>query len=159
ITGAYDHLLVDEYQDINPGQFALIDRFVRDGIRLWAVGDDDQTLYAFRASDVRYVLEFQRQYRDAKIHRLDRNYRSCADIIATAKRLIRHNRNRFDKDYQPTINQPGGVVIRGYATAEIEARQVALAVRNLMQQGLAAQQMAILYRTGAIGLPLQTALK
>jgi DNA helicase II / ATP-dependent DNA helicase PcrA len=58
ITGAYDHVLVDEYQDVNPGQIALIDHFVNDGVGLWAVGDDDQTLYSFRASDIRHILEF-----------------------------------------------------------------------------------------------------
>src|SRR5271165_4166816 len=67
ITGAYDHLLVD------------------DGARLWAVGDDDQTLYAFRASDVRYILGFTKNYPTAEIHTLDRNYRSCPDIVLAAK--------------------------------------------------------------------------
>ena len=91
ITSAYDHVLLDEYQDINPGQVGLIDHFVNDGVRLWAVGDDDQTLYAFRASDVRYILEFTKKYLAATVHVLDRNYRSCPDIVLAAKRLIRHN--------------------------------------------------------------------
>jgi superfamily I DNA/RNA helicase len=99
ITSAYDHVLVDEYQDVNPGQVGLIDHFVNDGVRLWAVGDDDRTLYAFRASDVRYILEFTKKFPAADIHALDRNYRSCSDIVSAAKRLIRHNRLRFDKDY------------------------------------------------------------
>jgi DNA helicase-2/ATP-dependent DNA helicase PcrA len=159
ITGAFDHLLVDEYQDVNPGQIALIDQFVDDGVKLWAVGDDDQTLYAFRASDVRYILEFTKKYPDAKVHLLDRNYRSSPDIVLAAKRLIRGNRRRVDKDYQPTSAEPGELVIRGYSTPEIEARQVALGVAELIGQGSAPQQIAILYRAGAIGLPLQTALQ
>jgi UvrD/REP helicase N-terminal domain len=68
--------LVDEYQDVNPGQVKLIEHFVNDGVKLWVVGDDDQTLYAFRASDVRYVLEFTTTHPKAEIHVLDRNYRS-----------------------------------------------------------------------------------
>jgi superfamily I DNA/RNA helicase len=96
-------VLVDEYQDVNPGQVGLIDHFVNDGVRLWAVGDDDQTLYAFRASDVRYILEFTKKYLAATVHVLDRNYRSCPNIVLAAKRLIRHNRIRSDKDYQPAL--------------------------------------------------------
>jgi len=75
ITSAYDHMLVDEYQDVNPGQVGLIDHFVNDGARLWAVGDEDQTLYAFRASDVRYILEFTKKYLAGTVHVLYRNYR------------------------------------------------------------------------------------
>src|ERR1700694_5144705 len=78
ITGAYAHVLVDEYQDINPGQVELIDRFVAAGVRLWAVGDDDQTLYAFRAADVRFILDFPRKHRGAHVHVLDRTYRWAA---------------------------------------------------------------------------------
>jgi len=159
ITSAYDHVLVDEYQDVNPGQIGLIDHFVNDRVRLWAVGDDDQTLYAFRASDVRYILEFTRKFPAAAIHALDRNYRSCPDIVLAAKRLIRHNRLRFDKDYQPTLTEPGELVIRGYSSPEIEARQVGRAIAELIHRGCAAQEIAVLYRAGTVGLPLQTVLK
>jgi ATP-dependent DNA helicase UvrD/PcrA len=128
ITGAYDHVLVDEYQDINPGQVELTDRFVTAGVNLWAVGDDDQTLYAFRAADVRFILDFPRRYRDVQVHILDRNYRSAPQIVAAAKRLIGHNRARCEKDCKPVTEDAGEMVIRGYRTAEIEARQVAKGV-------------------------------
>ena len=68
ITGAFDHMLVDEYQDVNPGQLELIAHFVAAGVKLWAVGDDDQTLYAFRASDIRTILDFGRHHPGARIH-------------------------------------------------------------------------------------------
>jgi DNA helicase-2/ATP-dependent DNA helicase PcrA len=159
ITSAFDHVLVDEYQDVNPGQVGLIDHFVNDGVRLWAVGDDDQTLYAFRASDVRYILEFTKKYLAATVHALDRNYRSCSNIVLAAKRLIRHNRTRFDKDYHPALAEPGQLVIRGYSSPEVEARQVARAIAELIPSGCVAQEIAVLYRAGAIGVPLQTVLK
>src|SRR6516164_3816602 len=133
ITGAYDHLLVDEYQDINPGQIELIDRFVQAGLHLWAVGDDDQTLYAFRAADVRYTLDFPHKYRGAHVHVLDRNYRSAARIVAAAKQLIANNHARRHKDYQPVIADAGEIVIRGYSSPEIEARQVARGVVKLLK--------------------------
>jgi DNA helicase-2/ATP-dependent DNA helicase PcrA len=159
ITGAYDHVLVDEYQDVNPGQIALLDQFVRDGVGLWAVGDDDQTLYAFRASDVRYILEFVTTHPEAQAHVLDRNYRSSPEIVLAAKRLIRHNKKRVDKDYQPTVTEPGDVVIRGYASPDIEARQVTLAIVELIKGGVAPNEIAVLYRSGAIGLRFQAVLK
>jgi DNA helicase-2/ATP-dependent DNA helicase PcrA len=159
ITGAYDHVLVDEYQDVNPGQVRLLDHFVAAGAGLWAVGDDDQTLYAFRAADVRFILDFPQKYRGAQVHILDRNYRSAAPIVAAAKRLIAHNRSRRAKDYQAVRPDAGEIVIRGYPTPQIEARQVAKGVANLLKRGLDPRQVAVLYRTSSAGLPLQPALQ
>jgi DNA helicase-2/ATP-dependent DNA helicase PcrA len=159
ITGAYDHMLVDEYQDVNPGQIKLIDHFIDDAVGLWAVGDDDQTLYSFRASDIRHCLDFSARYPAAVTHVLDRNYRSSPEIVHAAKRLIRHNRARAEKDYQPIVAARGEVVIRGYPSPEIEARQVAGAAAELLRRGSPAESIAILYRTATLGLPLQGILK
>jgi DNA helicase II / ATP-dependent DNA helicase PcrA len=159
MTGAYDHVLVDEYQDVNPGQVGLIDRFVQAGVNLWVVGDDDQTLYAFRAADVRFILDFPRKHQGARVHVLDRNYRSAAQIVAAARRLIANNRARRDKNYRPVLDTAGEIVIRGYRTPEIEARQVAKAVAKVIEHGRAPQEIAVLYRTGTIGLALQLALQ
>jgi DNA helicase-2/ATP-dependent DNA helicase PcrA len=159
ITGAYDHVLVDEYQDINPGQIKLVDRFLASGVKLWAVGDDDQTLYAFRAADVRFILDFAHKYRDVEVHVIDRNYRSATQIVAAAGRLIGHNRTRYEKDCKPVTTDAGEMVIRGYRTAEIEARQVAKGVAHLLGRGYSPRQIAVLYRTGAVGLALQPALQ
>lgn len=158
ITGAYDHVLVDEYQDVNPGQIALIDHFVNDGVGLWAVGDDDQTLYSFRASDIRHILEFTTRYPAAATHVLNRNYRSSSEIVLAAKRLVRCNRARIDKDYQPVVAMPGELVIRGYPSPDIEARQVVGAVAELIKGAGAVESIAILYRTAAIGLLFQSRL-
>jgi DNA helicase-2/ATP-dependent DNA helicase PcrA len=77
-------VLVDEYQDVNPGQIKLIEHFVSDGVKLWVVGDDDQTLYAFRASDVRYVLQVTTAHPKAVTHGLERSYRACARSVRAA---------------------------------------------------------------------------
>ena len=159
ITGSYDHVLVDEYQDVNPGQLKLLDHFVRAGAGLWAVGDDDQTLYSFRASDVRNIIEFKRRHANAMVHVLDRNYRSASELVWAARRLIRNNKARVDKDYAPVIDTPGEIVIRGYANPDIEARQVALAIAELIKAGALPGSIAVLYRTSAIGLPFQSILK
>jgi DNA helicase-2/ATP-dependent DNA helicase PcrA len=159
MTGAHDHVLVDEYQDINPGQIALMDRFVNAGVNLWAVGDDDQTLYAFRAADVRFILDFPRKYRDVQVHLIDRNYRSAMQIVAAANRLIGHNRVRNPKACKPVTAEAGEIVIRGYGTAEIEAQQAAKGVARLLASGHSPKQVAVLYRTGTVGLALQPALQ
>jgi DNA helicase-2/ATP-dependent DNA helicase PcrA len=159
ITGAYDHVLVDEYQDVNPGQVQLLDHFVKAGVNIWVVGDDDQTLYAFRAADVRFIMEFPRKYARAQVHLLDRNYRSAARIVGAARRLIANNRTRCNKDNRPVVDDPGEIVIRGYGSAEIEARQVARGVAELLERGHAPQQIAVLYRTGTVGFAFQPALK
>src|SRR5215467_9196306 len=85
--------------------------------------------------------------------------RAGAAIVDAAKALIRHNRTRVDKDYRPVLTEPGEIVIRGYSSPEIEARQVAAAIAELLGQGEAPGQITILYRAGAIGLNFQTALK
>jgi DNA helicase-2/ATP-dependent DNA helicase PcrA len=158
ITGAYDHLLIDEYQDINPGQVGLIDRFVQSGVHLWAVGDDDQTLYAFRAADVRYTLDFLQKYRGGQVHVLGRNYRSAARIVAAAKQLIANNQARRPKDYQPVIAETGEIVIRGYSSPAIEARQVARGVAKLLRR-YPPREIAVLYRVGSAGFAVQPALQ
>jgi DNA helicase-2/ATP-dependent DNA helicase PcrA len=159
ITGAYDHVLVDEYQDVNPGQVQLLDHFTKAGVHLWAVGDDDQTLYAFRAADVRFILDFPRKHRGAAVHVLDRNYRSAAQIVACAERLIAGNRARRAKNGRPVTADAGEIVIRGYRTPEIEARQVARGVARLIKRRVPAREIAVLYRVGSVGLALQPALQ
>jgi DNA helicase-2/ATP-dependent DNA helicase PcrA len=158
VTGAYDHLLVDEYQDVNPGQVELIDRFVRAGVKLWVVGDDDQTLYAFRAADVRFILDFPQKYKDVRVHVLDHNYRSAAQIVSAGKRLIANNRARRNKNQRTAVADPGELVIRGYSTAVLEARQVARGVAKLLKH-YPPEQIAVLYRIGSVGLLLQPELQ
>jgi len=159
VAGAIDHLLVDEYQDINLGQHRLIEHFRCAGVHLWAVGDDDQTLFTFRAADIRFTLDFKRRHRDAVLHLLDRNYRSTPDIVAAAKRLIARNRDRFKKDYGAVPDGPGTVAIRGYATPDIEVRQVTLAIAALIRDGVPPREIAVLYRAGSTGLAFQGALE
>ncbi len=153
------HLLVDEYQDINLGQHRLIEHFRSGGVHLWAVGDDDQTLFTFRAADVRYTLDFKRRNRDAVLHVLDRNYRSSPEIVAGAKRLIARNTARFAKDYAPALEIAGTLAIRAYSTADVEVRQVTRAIARLIREGLAADRIAVLYRAGSTGLGFQGGLE
>jgi DNA helicase II / ATP-dependent DNA helicase PcrA len=105
-----------------------------------------------------YTLDFPHKYRGAQVHVLDRNYRSAARIVAAAKRLIANNHARRPKDYQPVIADAGEIVIRGYSSPEIEARQVARGVVKLLKHH-SPRHIAVLYRVGAVGLALQPALQ
>ena len=120
---------------------------------------DQIAAHSFRASDIRHSLEFATRYPAAATHVLNRNYRSAPEIVLAAKRLIRRNRARIDKDYQPVVAAPGELVIRGYSSPEIEARQVARAIAGLLAEGSAAESIAILCRTATVGLPFQSILK
>ncbi len=185
ITGRFSHVLVDEYQDVNPGQHLLLDRFVEDGANLWAVGDDDQTLFSFRSSDVRLILGFADHYRSSwdrwnlassrgagapipasaavEVHRLARNYRSHAAIVRAGQSLIRHNHFRLDKPLSPArpdIVEPdpvNRVAIYGYVTPEEEATQVAAAVKALLDRGVEPDEIAVLYRTSSLSHHLAVA--
>ena len=93
----FRHLLVDEYQDTSPLQYRLIRMLAERHRNICAVGDEDQSIYAFRGADIRNILDFTRDYPDAKLVKLERNYRSTGNILAIASSVIRRNSTRYDK--------------------------------------------------------------
>ena len=102
----FSHLLIDEYQDTNGSQYRIV-KALADGHRnLCVVGDDDQSIYGWRGADVSHILRFKHDWPDAKVVRLEENYRSTAAILTLANRLIRFNRQRHDKVLRPA--RPGG---------------------------------------------------
>jgi DNA helicase-2/ATP-dependent DNA helicase PcrA len=93
----YHAILVDEYQDTNENQYLLVRQLSERTRNLTVVGDDDQSIYAWRGADIRNILEFERDYADAKVVRLERNYRSTKRILQAAAGLIRNNQARKEK--------------------------------------------------------------
>ncbi|WP_045245884.1 ATP-dependent helicase [Thermus filiformis] len=148
---------VDEYQDTNPVQY----RFVRllaspDAPNLVAVGDPDQSIYGFRAADIRNILDFTRDFPGARIYRLEENYRSTEAILRLANAVIAQNQARLEKTLRP--RKKGGEPVRLYraATAREEAQFVAQEVARL---GPPYDRYAVLYRTNAQSRLLEEALR
>ncbi len=156
---AFDHVLVDEYQDINALQGSLCDRMAARSGSLTAVGDDAQSIYAFRGADFEQIAGFTRRHPDAQLLKLTINYRSTPQILALANRCIGHNRRQHRKELS-AVKQPGMVPavipLRDvYQQAELVAQRV-LELHH--EQSLPLYKMAVLYRNHSHSLELQVEL-
>jgi len=156
---AFDHVLVDEYQDINALQGSLCDRMAARSGSLTAVGDDAQSIYAFRGADFEQIAGFTERHPDAQLLRLTINYRSTPEILALSNRSIAHNRRQHRKELS-AIKQPGMVPavipLRDvYQQAELVAQRV-LELHH--EQSLPLHKMAVLYRNHSHSLELQVEL-
>ncbi len=150
---------VDEYQDTNPAQYRLT-RALADKYRnLMAVGDPDQGIYSFRSADIRNILDFQRDYEDACVYRLELNYRSAGSVLRIANALIQHNVGRLEKDLRATKEE--GAPVRLYRANDhrAEADFVARTVQRLQGEGVRLADCAVLYRTNAQSRVLEEALR
>lgn len=171
----FTHIIVDEYQDINPAQYRLMKSLTKDTNNICAVGDSDQAIYAFRGADLGNFLNFEKDFSDAARITLSKNYRSSAVILHAADTLIKNNRKRLDKELFPTreggasislISSPderseGEIVIR-----EIEARMGGISHHQMRQAGADRDfsrgsyrfsDFAVIYRTNAQAKVLEEA--
>ena len=146
----FQHLLVDEYQDINRIQYELVKLLAAGHRNLCVVGDDDQSVYGWRGADVRFILAFERDYPEAKVLKLEQNYRSSQMILDAAYSVVRHNRGRRDKRLW-TENAEGEPLILYSAEDEMEeARFIAQTVEQMVETTDARYgDCACLYRTNA----------
>lgn len=156
----FRYIMVDEYQDTNHSQYlivkALSDRFQN----ICVVGDDSQSIYAFRGANINNILNFQKDYPGVKTFKLEQNYRSTSNIVEAANSLIEKNKTRLDKNIF-TENEPGGKikVMRTISDGE-EGRWVANSIfENAMQHQLSYDQFAILYRTNAQSRAMEDSLR
>jgi len=150
LGGRFSEVLVDEYQDVSPVQETLVRILFEQGARVWAVGDDDQSLYEFRAADVRRIIDFASVFAGASIVSATANYRSSGAIVEAARRLIGHNRARVGKATVAKAGVDGFVVVRGYQDDRAEAAAIGRAVRRLMAGGAPAGEIAILARNNGL---------
>lgn len=147
---AFQYVLVDEYQDTNYVQYRLIKHFAEPQNRICVVGDDAQSIYAFRGADIRNILGFQRDYSDARLYKLERNYRSTRIIVNAANSLIEHNEHRIPKEVYSEKEEGQRLDLTAYESDREEGDAVARAVssdHNLYHRPY--DEIAILYRTNA----------
>lgn len=145
----FRYILVDEFQDTNRLQYSWLKLLAGGGAKVFAVGDDDQSIYGFRGAEVGNMRDFERDYAGANVIRLEQNYRSHGNILAAANALIKNNRERLGKNLWTDAG--AGEPIRAFeAYSDIdEARFVVDEIRELVREGVSPTQIAILYRSNA----------
>jgi DNA helicase-2/ATP-dependent DNA helicase PcrA len=159
IRRRFDHVLVDEFQDTNATQYRLVRELTRDHGNLCVVGDDDQSIYAWRGADVRNILGFRRDYPAATIVKLEQNYRSTGRIVAAALGIIGRSAAREPKELW-TENAPGDPIRVVAARDERdEAAFVVDAIQKARADGVAPKEIAVFYRIHAQSRVLEEALR
>ena len=157
----YDHVLVDEYQDTNGTQYRIIQSLAIDHRNLCVVGDDDQSIYGWRGAEVRHILNFKNDWSEAKVVRLEDNYRSTDAILQMANRLIIFNANRHDKVLRAA--RPNGVPPRilQFPDEAEEAKGVVEEIDARLKKDLTTQpkNFAILFRTNEQPRPFEMELR
>ncbi len=156
----FRYILVDEYQDTNHSQYlivrALSDRFQN----ICVVGDDAQSIYAFRGANINNILNFQRDYDDVKLFRLEQNYRSTKNIVSAANSIIDKNQTKIEKVIWTANDEGAKIKVNRSLTDGDEGRFVASSIfENKMQDQLKNEDFAVLYRTNAQSRAIEDALR
>lgn len=147
----YRYILIDEYQDINPVQYAVIRKLILPDNNLFAVGDDDQSIYGFRGCDPSIMLRFQEDFETGEVITFPINYRSAPAIVEGAKKLISENHRRYRKDYRALkkgsdSSSDSGIFLLGMKTEEEEMQKSVELIREFCKKGIESR-CAVLFRT------------
>lgn len=145
----YKYLLIDEYQDTNHAQYRIAKALASSHKNICATGDPDQSIYRWRGADIRNILDFERDWPNAVVVRLEENFRSVPCILEVADRLIANNQSRKEKRLIATKPPAGKVVIEPYEDEVEEAIGVAENIRRLVDEGVSLSNIAIFYRVNA----------
>jgi len=155
-----NHLLVDEFQDVNSLQVRLVDLLLRDGCNLFCVGDDWQSIYGFRGSEVGYIIDFEKYFDNSKTIHLDINYRSNDTIVKASNRLISHNQLKIKKEIRSFSGE--GKLINVYL-AQLEGEDgvkiTSKKINQLFENGYQKEDILILYRRRSAFYPYWEKLK
>ncbi len=159
-AGRYDHVLVDEYQDTNPAQYALFRQLVSRGIAFTAVGDDDQAIYGWRGATIENLARLTEDFPATRVVKLEQNYRSSVRILRSANALIANNPKLHEKKLWSELGTGDAIRVATYADDEAEAEGVATAIsaRRFEQRGRYGD-FAVLYRGNHQARALEAALR
>jgi DNA helicase-2/ATP-dependent DNA helicase PcrA len=155
---SFHHVLVDEYQDTNKAQYRLLQLLAAKHRNVFAVGDPDQSIYAFRGADIRNILDFEEDFGGAGTIALEQNYRSTNSILEAANAVIDNNRDRKPKRLWSELGEGDPVEVVEVEDEHAEARFVAAEIARLVESGYSAAEIAVFYRTNAQSRVLEDVL-
>jgi DNA helicase-2/ATP-dependent DNA helicase PcrA len=155
----FRHVLVDEYQDTNHAQYRLLQLLTEEHGNLMVVGDEDQSIYGFRHADIRNILDFERDFPEAEMVKLEQNYRSTQTILSAANAVVERNRERRPKNLWTEIAGGEPVRLSELSDEHEEARWVAGEIERLAEEdGVRREEVAVFYRTNAMSRVLEDTL-
>src|SRR5207244_577864 len=158
LDSRFRFVLIDEYQDTNTAQYEIARRLSVDQPNLCVVGDPDQSIYKWRGSDIRNILDFERDFPDARVITLERNYRSTKSILKAASALIAHNRQRKDKTLITENTTGAPVEVLTFETGQHEAEGIVKRIAQAVKAGKRHyRDFAIFLRINALSRTLETA--
>lgn len=156
----FEYVLVDEYQDTNHVQYLLVKLLAAPQNNICVVGDDDQSIYSFRGANIENILNFEHDYRNAKVVKLEQNYRSTGHILAAANAVIKHNEERTDKELWTGNDKGEKVKIYQAENQYDEAAYIVRQIRKLQQlNDLKYEDFAVLYRVNALSRSIEQGLR
>jgi DNA helicase-2/ATP-dependent DNA helicase PcrA len=155
---AFRYILVDEYQDTNHAQYRLLQLLAEGDMNVMAVGDPDQSIYAFRGADINNILDFERDFPGTRTVALEQNYRSTNSILGAANAVITHNRERKPKELWSELGQGEPARVVEVEDEHAEARFVAAGIAALVEQDYSGDEIAVFYRTNAQSRVLEDVL-
>ncbi len=155
----FRHVLVDEYQDTNHAQYRLLQLLASEHGNLMVVGDEDQSIYGFRHADIRNILDFEHDFPEAEVVKLEQNYRSTQTILSAANAVVERNRERRPKELWTEIEGGELVQLSELGDEHEEARWVAAEIERLREEhGVKRADVAVFYRTNAMSRVLEDTL-
>jgi DNA helicase II / ATP-dependent DNA helicase PcrA len=155
---AFRYILVDEYQDTNHAQYRLLQLLAQPDMNVCAVGDPDQSIFAFRGADINNILDFERDFPGTRTIALEQNYRSTNHILDSANHVITNNRERKPKELWSELGDGDPVRVVEVEDEHAEARFVAAGIAALVEEGFSGDEVAVFYRTNAQSRVLEDVL-
>src|SRR5213592_922824 len=155
---AFRYILVDEYQDTNHAQYRFLQLMAEKHKNLFAVGDPDQSIYAFRGADIRNIMEFEADFQGTRVIPLEQNYRSTNTILRGSNAVIANNRERKPKELWSELGEGEPIHVIEVEDEHAEARFVAAEIARLVEEGFSGDEVAVFYRTNAQSRVLEDVL-
>ena len=160
VAGSFDYIMVDEYQDTNYAQYAILRRLCKFHHNICVVGDDSQSIYAFRGAKIENILNFRKDFPESKLFRLERNYRSTRNIVGAANSLISRNENRIPKTCVSQGEEGEKLrLMRAYSEQEEAVLIASSIIRRMHSEGASYEDFAVLYRTNSQSRAIEEQLR